>query len=198
MEFHAVTPERLADLARFSAAHGKFRYCSCMRWRLSSADFQRSTTEGRVAALEARVRQGTPVGILAYLEGEPVGWCSIAPRETYASLERYRALPRLDALPVWSVVCFFVDRRVRRQGVTLGLLRAAVEYARAQGAAAVEGYPVEPRQRLYTYMGASATFAQAGFSDVTPAGQQRRLMRYVVTADDRPPAAPASPGQDAH
>lgn len=75
-----------------------------------------------MAALAILVRQDTPVGVLAYVKSEPVGWCSIAPRETYAALERYRALPRLDEAPVWSMVCFLVDRRFRQQGVTLGLL----------------------------------------------------------------------------
>ncbi len=130
-QFHSVTREWLPDLGRFSEQHGKFRYCSCMRWRMRSAEFQRSTKEGRVAALKGLVRQGTPVGVLAYADGEPVGWCSIAPRETYGALERSRALPRIDDAPVWSVVCFFVDRLVRRQRVTLGLLKAAVEYARS-------------------------------------------------------------------
>ena len=64
-EFHPVTAQRLTDLARFSAQHGRFRYCSCMRWRMTSADYHRSTTESRVAALEELVRQGTPVGVLA-------------------------------------------------------------------------------------------------------------------------------------
>lgn len=178
--FHPVTPERLADLDRFSRQHGKFRYCSCMRWRLRSRDFQRSTKKSRVAALDDMVCQGTPVGVLAYLDGEPIGWCSIAPRETYAALERYRALPPVDDAPVWSVVCFFVDRSVRRQGVTLGLLRAAVAYAQSQGAEVIEGYPVEPGPRLYTYMGAPSTFRAAGFRDVTPPGQSRMVMRFAV------------------
>ncbi len=147
---------------------------------MRSTEFQRSTKEGRVAALERLVRQGTPVGILAYADGDPVGWCSVAPRETFGALERYRALPRLDDAPVWSVVCFFVDRRVRRQRVTLGLLKAAVEYSRSQGAKIIEGYPVEPGPRLYTYMGSPATFREAGFRDVTPAGQVRQVMRYFV------------------
>jgi GNAT superfamily N-acetyltransferase len=180
LEFHPVTPARLPDLERFSAQHGKFRYCSCMRWRMTSAEYQRSTKESRIAALADLVCENTPVGVLAYLDGEPVGWCSVAPRETYAALERFRALPRLDAAPVWSVVCFFVDRHARRQGVTLGLLKAAVEYAISQGAKIVEGYPVQPGPRLYTYMGAPATFEKAGFQNVTPAGQERQVMRYVV------------------
>lgn len=180
LEFHPVTPERLADLARFSEQHGKFRYCSCMRWRMTSTDYQRSTTESRVAALDELVRQGTPVGVLAYLDGDPVGWCSLAPRETYAALERSRTLPRVDDAPVWSVVCFFVARRVRRQGGTLGLLKAAVQYARSRGAAVIEGYPVEPGSRLYTYMDSASTFRRAGFHDVIPASQARQVMRCVV------------------
>jgi GNAT superfamily N-acetyltransferase len=180
LAYRPVVPERLPDLARFSECHGKFRYCSCMRWRMTSAEFQRSTKQDRVDALDDLVRQSVPVGVLGYLRGEPVAWCSVAPRETYRALERSRALPRLDDAPVWSVVCFFVDRRVRRAGVTVDLLRAAVDYARSLGAAVVEGYPVEPGARLYTYMGSPATFRKAGFRDVTPPGWARRVMRCTV------------------
>jgi acetyltransferase (GNAT) family protein len=182
-EFHPVTPERLADLARFSAAHGKFRYCSCMRWRMASADYKRSTKERRIAALDTLVEQETPVGVLAYRDGEPVGWVSIAPRETYAALERFKALPRVDDQPIWSVVCFFIDRYERGQGLTLGLLRAAVAYAIAQGEEIVEGYPVEPGPRLYTYMGSPATFRAAGFQDVGRPAEGRLIMRYFAERD---------------
>ena len=99
-----------------------------------------------------------PVGVLAYWNSEAVGWCSIAPRENYRALERFRALPRLDDKPVGSVVCFFVDRHVRSQRVTLGLLNAAVEYARSQGATIIEGYPMKPGPRLYTYIGSRSCF----------------------------------------
>jgi hypothetical protein len=180
LAFHPVTPERLPDLARFMERHGKFRYCACMRWRMRSAQFSRSAKEGRVDALGRLVQEGTPIGVLAYLDREPVGWCSVAPRYTYAALERYRALPRIDDRPVWSVVCFFVSARIRRSGATRGLLQAAVDYAAQQGAAIIEGYPVEPGARLYTYMGSPATFRAVGFRDVTPRGQARALMRYIV------------------
>ena len=178
--FHPVTPARLPDLSCFMQAHGKFRYCACMRWRMRSTQFSGSTREDRVDTLEALVREDSPVGVLAYVDQQPVGWCSISPRDTYAALERYRALPRIDDAPVWSVVCFFVSARVRRSGATRGLLKAAVDYAAAQGAQIVEGYPVEPRARLYTYMGSPATFRAVGFQDVTPPGQSRAVMRYFV------------------
>ena len=176
-----VTAEQLPDLERFSQCHGKFRYCSCMRWRKTSSAYRRTTKEERVAALEELVRAGTPVGILAYCEEQPVAWCSIAPRETYAALERYRALPRIDDSPVWAVVCLLVDRHFRRQGLTGSLLRAAVDYARAHNAPAVEGYPVAPDAPSYTYMGTPDTFLRAGFVDVTPAGQKRLVMRYTLS-----------------
>jgi hypothetical protein len=178
--FHPVTPERLPGLACFLESQGKFRYCACMRWRMPSSAFSRSTKEARVDALERLVHERTPIGVLAYLDQEPVGWCSVAPRECYAGLERYRALPRIDDRPVWSVVCFFVSARIRRAGATLGLLKSAVDYAGSQGAEIVEGYPVEPGPRLYTYMGSPATFRAAGFQDVTPRGQARAVMRYFV------------------
>lgn len=183
LQFHPVTPARLPELTRFMAKHGKFRYCACMRWRMASSEFNGSTKESRAATLERLARVGTPIGILACLDQEPVGWCSVAPREYYAGLERYRALPRIDERPVWSVVCFFVSAALRRRGMTFGLLKAAVDYAGAQGAKIVEGYPVEPGSRLYTYMGSPATFRAAGFTDVTPRGQTRRVMRYFVQPD---------------
>lgn len=150
-----------------------------MRWRLRSTEFQRSSKEERIAKLEELVRQQVPVGILAYASGEPIGWCSVAPRETFSALQVSRKLPPLDDIPVWSVTCFFVDRQFRRQNLTVDLLRAAVDYAFSQGALAVEGYPVPPDSTSYTFMGAPSTFLKAGFVDVTPEGQQRVVMRSV-------------------
>lgn len=184
--FLPVTDERLPDLEEFSQCHGKFRYCSCMRWRMTSTAFRRSTKEERAATLEELVRTGTPVGILAYSGTTPVGWCSVAPRARYAALERSRVLPRIDDTPVWSVVCLFVDRHFRRQGLTCRLLKAAVAYARDQGAPAVEGYPVAPDAPSYRYMGTPETYRRAGFVDVTPAGQERRVMRFYLLSEKGP------------
>jgi GNAT superfamily N-acetyltransferase len=149
---------------------------------MRSTDFSRSTKEDRVAAIERLVLDGKPTGVLAYLDGEPVGWCSVAPRESYQGLERYRALARIDDRPVWAVACFFVDRRFRRRGLTLALLRAAVAYAHSEGAKIVEGYPVIPGRGLYTYMGSPSTFRSGGFRDVTPPGATRSIMRHFLGA----------------
>ena len=151
-----------------------------MRWRMTSSEYRKSSKTTRADALYARVLDEEAIGILAYDNGRPVGWCSVGPRESYAALERYRALPRVDDAEVWSVVCFFVDRHYRRHGLTLKLLEAAVDYAESAGALIVEGYPVEPDAPSYTYMGSPNTFLQAGFKDVTLHGQKRSVMRYYI------------------
>lgn len=156
-----------------------------MRWRMTSSEYRKSSKAERNDKLFARVLKGEATGILAYNENRPVGWCSVAPRSAYAALERYRALPRIDGESVWAVVCFFVDRHYRRQGLTLSLLNAAVDYAAAEGANIVEGYPVEPVAPSYTYMGSPNTFLQAGFKNVTPPGQARTVMRCNIPASAR-------------
>ena len=128
----------------------------------------------------ARTLEGEATGVLAYDDDLPIGWCSVGPRESYAALERYRALPRFDDAAVWSVACFFVDSHYRRQGVTFRLLKAAVDYAASKGAIIVEGYPVEPTAPSYTYMGSPNIFLSAGFNDVTPPGQKRCVMRHYI------------------
>ena len=181
LDFRPVTADNLADLDRFSIEHGKFRYCSCMRWRMTSTEFKRSNKPKRIEALRDNVANGRPTGVLAYADRIPVGWCSIAPREEFRGLERYRKLGRIDDAAVWSVTCLFVDRQYRRRGLTVDLLEAAVRYASANGARVVEGYPVESTVASYTYMGSPETFIRAGFSDVTPSGRERRMFRIILS-----------------
>jgi hypothetical protein len=66
IQYRAVTRETLADLTAFSGCHGKFQYCSCMRWRMRSTEYQKSTKQIRAEKLTKLVSAGTPVGILAY------------------------------------------------------------------------------------------------------------------------------------
>src|SRR5439155_22763727 len=95
--------------------------------------------EPKKRAPEALARAGREPGLVAYDDGEPVGWVSIAPRSDYPALLRspqYR--PRDEDEGVWSIVCFAVDRYARRRGVTSALLEAAVAHACQRGARAVE------------------------------------------------------------
>lgn len=127
--FEPVTAQRGADLEAFARAHGKFGYCSCMRWRLPSGPYRDLGRNGRAAALAGLVQAGEPAGVLAYQDEQAVGWCSIAPRDSYRAISTSRVIPRLPGDGVWSVACFFLAPQARRRGLTKPLLQAACCHA---------------------------------------------------------------------
>lgn len=126
--------------------------------------------------MEARVGDNVPVGILGYLEGEPVAWCSIAPRPTYRRLSGLEVAGETPE-SVWSLACFFVRRELRGRGTTSLLIEAAIAHARSKGASVVEAYPVDPDSPSYRFMGFLPVFEAAGFTHVGDAGTRRHVMR---------------------
>ncbi len=154
-----VTRETWPDFAALFEARGSPHYCWCM---LHRARGELSAAEKR-QGMQAIVSAGTPVGVLAYDGETPVGWCSVAPRETYSRLEHSRTMPRVSGDATWTVLCFFVRRSHRRRGLTEALLRGGVAYAREHGARVVEGYPFDTAGIVTTYRGHSKVFESAGF-----------------------------------
>jgi GNAT superfamily N-acetyltransferase len=184
VECHALSADRWGDIETLFGRRGATGGCWCMYWRLPRAQFSAQKGEGTRNALKHLVESGAIVGLLAYAKGEPVGWCAIAPRETYPVLERSRILRRVDEAPVWSVVCFYVSKACRGKGLTTALLRAAVGYARQHGARIIEGYPVEPKTArmpaVFAWTGLASAFRQAGFVEVQRRSETRPIMRYIV------------------
>ncbi len=179
-----ATPKRWADLEKLFGPRGACAGCWCMFWRLARRDYEAIRGDGARAAMRGIVQSREVPGLLAYADGEPIGWCAVAPRKAYSALERSRILKRVDDQAVWSIVCFFVARRFRRQGVMQQLLRAAVAYAASQGARIVEGYPIEPKTEktpdVFAYTGFAVAFREAGFVEVARRSETRPIMRYVV------------------
>lgn len=170
-----VTSTNWTDLERLFDGKGGPKYCWCMAWRpmerRASAD-----NEGRKGALQQRVRDGVPIGLLGYVEGEPVAWCSLAPRETFVKLSDGQS----DEENVWSVVCFFVRRDHRKSGLSSRMLDEAVKIARMQGARVLEGYPVDPDSPSYRFMGFVELFWSRGFEATARAGTRRHVMRLAL------------------
>jgi GNAT superfamily N-acetyltransferase len=155
-----------------------------MWWRLKRSEFEQQKGEGNRRAFRSIVDAGPPPGILAYAEGKPVGWCAISSRQDYPALASSRILQPVDDQPVWSVVCFFVARGYRHKGITVGLLQAAVAYARQHGARIVEGYPSDPKKGghpdAFVYTGLTTAFLRAGFAEILRRSEHRPIMRYVI------------------
>lgn len=141
------------------------------------------------AELRALARRRRAPGLLAYDGIDPVGFVSLGPRRDMRRLDASRATPRVDDVPVWVVPCFFVHRNHRGRGVTVALLKAAVEYAGKHGAPAVEGYPRAPGTRVddsTAFFGSADQFRRAGFRKIAgprPDLPKGWVPRYTMRAE---------------
>jgi predicted GNAT family acetyltransferase len=175
--YRPVDKETWPDFEALFEASGAPKYCWCMVWRRTPAEAKDHDGPHRKRQMRQRVDGGVPVGLLAYDGETPVGWVSIAPRDTYRKLGGPEAA---KGESVWSIVCFFVPRERRGEGMVRRLIAAAIDHARAGGATIVEAYPVEEASPSYRFMGFVSVFADAGFAEVGRAGSRRHVMRLKV------------------
>ncbi len=181
-EYHPLTPRRWDDLETLFGKSGAWGGCWCMWWRLSAAEFEKQRGAQNKTTMRDIVDENRVPGILLYKEGKPVGWCSIAPRDEFPRLNRSPLLKPVDEEPVLSIVCFYVARAFRHQGISGKLLEAALAYAREQGAQIVEGYPLDTDRKDFpapsAWTGFLPTFEAAGFNEVLRRRVTRPIVRY--------------------
>jgi GNAT superfamily N-acetyltransferase len=183
LDFHPLSPKCWSDLERLFGERGASGGCWCMWWKLRRSEYERKKGTQNKKAFKNLVLGGQTPGILAYFNGEPVGWCAVERREAYPVLANSRILAKVDDQPVWSIVCFFIHRSFRRKGVTVELLKAAVQYAGKRGVKILEGYPVDPKGALpdaFLYHGLADAFRKAGFKEVIRRSETRPIMRYYL------------------
>ncbi len=162
-----------------------------MWWRLTHREFEARKGERNREGLRSLVEQGEVPGLIAYSDDEPIGWCAVAPRESYPRIGRSRILLPIDEQPAWSIVCLFVRKAYRRCGVSERLIGAAVDYAMGQGARIVEGYPVEPKKEsmpdVFAFHGLASSFLKVGFREMTRRSETRPIMRWYAADHGVPP-----------
>lgn len=175
------------------------RGCWCMYYRETSATALTSA-DARRDALRGLAGHDPAVGLLAYAQGEPVGWVALSPRSAYPRLARSVVAKALDDVPVWSLVCFVVPSAHRGRGVARSLLGAAVDYARDHGAPALEAYPLDKDPAgaaAWLWNGPMSSFRKAGFVEVARRKPERpvvrRLFRGLGPSEAGDPAADPRP-----
>ena len=181
--FVPATPDRLRDLETVFDDSGNGRKCWCAYWYLPNAEFKAGWGERNRAFFASLVAQGPPPGILAYHDGEPAGWCGVAPRSVFDRLNRSNAFGPIDDAPVWSINCFIVRKAYRRRGLLRLLLHHAVRFASEQGASWVEGYPVDRASRSSSsdlYPGTLSAFLDEDFVEVARRLTERPVVRRRV------------------
>ena len=182
------------DLQTVFGSRGPAAICQCQRYKLRPREaFSKFPVEERARRLREQTRCGHPEsettsGLVAYLGGEPVGWCAVEPRPAYTGLVRNNRVPwegreedKADET-VWAVTCVFARAGFRGRGMAYALVRAAVDLARERGARALEGYPLltEPGQRISwdeIHVGSRSLFEAAGFTEVSRPTIRRVVMR---------------------
>jgi GNAT superfamily N-acetyltransferase len=179
-EVRPVTRERWSDLEELFR-QPVVRTCFCMFFRKAGA----GTGVGREnrRTMKSLVDRGTVPGLIGYEDGIPVAWVSLGPREEYPKLRRSPVKKPVDDRPVWSIVCFFVDRDARGRGLSERMLRAAVDYARSRGARLVEAYPVDRDKRSHPdvmFSGGKSMYDRAGFREVARRKPDRPVVRKAL------------------
>lgn len=177
------------DLQAIFGDRGDPARCRCQYFKDTPAEWRSGTAEDRAERFRAQTADHA-TGLVAYLDGEPAGWCAVEPRTAYRRLLNSRLVwadrdeDKADD-GVWAVTCFVTRKGFRRQGVSAALAKAAGDFAREQGARAVEGYPlvIKPGEKLAwpgeLFVGTTGIFADAGFAEVSRPTARRVVMRLT-------------------
>jgi GNAT superfamily N-acetyltransferase len=179
------------DLQAVFGTTGEPAHCFCQRYKGAYwGPIDPIADEAQAGALREQTCCDDPdspetSGLVAFLDGEPAGWCAVEPRSAYSHLKRTPWTGReedKDDPTVWAVTCFVVRVGYRRQGISGELARAAVDFARERGARALEAYAMwtEPGKDIAwgeLHVGAANTLADAGFREVSRPSKRRVVMR---------------------
>lgn len=182
--FYPVTKKRWKDFERLFGEKGACAGCWCMYWRIRRKEYDSLRGAGTKRRMHNLIENGTVPGILAYENKRPVGWCSVASRDDFPVLENSRVLKKIDSKPVWSVVCFYINKNFRKKGLTVELLNAAKKYVKIKKGRIIEGYPLEPKSGktadAFAWTGLASAFLKAGFKEVKRRSETRPIMRFFI------------------
>lgn len=184
LEIYSLDKTRWDDFETLFGDRGGCGGCWCMSWRLRRADFERQKGSGNKSAMKKLVDDDNPVGVLAYIDGKPAGWCAVAPREEFLRLKNSRVWKPIDNEPVWSVTCFFVAKPYRRKGLSVELIKGAVYFCMKKNVKIIEGYPVVPYDTnipdAFAWTGIPSAFLKAGFTVAERRSERKPIMRCYL------------------
>lgn len=174
-------------------AEATARNCWCQFHVLENSEARKTTRKSRRALLREQVATfDPPRGLVALAGDEPVGWCGVEPRTRLRHVLATRLVARnslfsADDPDVWAVYCILVPQARRREGIGSLLLTAAIDHARAHGARALEGLPIDTSKRDGELPPGFSTgtldmFQRQGFTALAALPSGRTLV-YLVTDD---------------
>jgi GNAT superfamily N-acetyltransferase len=185
---HPLTPERWPDLEDlFGPERGANSGCWCMWPRIRAVEWKAMSKEERKSAFRSVVGKGPPPGLLAYRGDQAIAWCAVGPRASLARFDAAKASRPAEGAPapgkVYAIACFFTRTGHRKLGLMAHLAKAAIRFARQNGASAVEACPIDPDRPLIWgdgFVGVTPVFARLGFREIARRSPRRPLMRLEL------------------
>ncbi|MDX1510339.1 MAG: GNAT family N-acetyltransferase [Nitriliruptorales bacterium] len=179
-DVHPLTRERWDDFTTVFGANGAYDGCWCMYFRQTSKEYSAGRGDANREAIRELCEHGREPGLIGYIDWQPSGWVSVAPRAEFGRILRSPLFRPSDPDrdDVWSVVCLFIAKPARGRGLAGWLVTEAVKHARRHGATRVDAYPINPEGRGASelYHGTPALFRAAGFEEVARPNDNRVLM----------------------
>lgn len=175
--------ENWGKLIELFGEKGAGANCWCMHFRLHKSEHEEGkANHGNKNALQKLVWDDKPTGLVGFYDDVPVAWCALSPREDFVRLQKSRVHKPIDNKKVWSIPCTFVSKEFRKQGISVELLKGAIEFARQEGIEILEAYPTIPTQDKlpdgFLWIGHYRSFEQAGFEIVDTTSKHRPMVRY--------------------
>lgn len=187
IRFEELRPDLWHAIEQLFGSNGAYDGCWCMWWRKETPEPWKEFKGVRAKeTFNNLVQVGKAHGMLAFAGDEPVGWCSFGPRQDFPCLEKVRAYKRNDTADVWSINCFFINRKWRGKGLTRGLLHAAVEAIKKRNGKVIEAYPVTTTKdgrrlgAMMAYTGPLKIFEELGFKTVQTTNPLKPLVRLKL------------------
>jgi GNAT superfamily N-acetyltransferase len=171
------------DLEELFGSNGACGGCWCMNWKLRGKAYDEAKGYETRQMHKSIVDAGVITGLLAYWHGEVAGWVAVEPRSAYEKLAHSRVLKPVDDKEVWSITCFYVARKFRRNGIAVELIKAAVQHVSRMGGKIVEGYPVDAPKNSpapFIFTSTTSAFQQANFKEVARHAPTRPIFRFEI------------------
>ncbi|PJA99352.1 MAG: GNAT family N-acetyltransferase [Ignavibacteriales bacterium CG_4_9_14_3_um_filter_30_11] len=185
LTFEPLSKDNWKKFVHLFGAKGACGNCWCMSFRLKKQDFEEGKeNDGNKSAMKKLVWSNKPTGMLGFYDEQAIAWCAFAPRENFLKIENSRVHKRIDNKPVWSISCFFIDKKFRRQGVSVEFLKAIIKYAQKKKIKIIEAYPTIPTQEklpdAFAWIGLYKSFEREGFEIVDRTSKSRPMVRYYT------------------
>jgi GNAT superfamily N-acetyltransferase len=185
LTYEPLSKENWDKFVELFGSRGACGNCWCMTFRLKNADYQAGKiNDGNKKRMKKLVWSGKPTGILAFHNDKAIAWIAFSPREDFIKIENSRVHKRIDDKPVWSVPCFFIDKKYRKKGLSEVILKAVIQYAKKKKIKILEAYPTVPTKGLlpdaFVWTGLFKTFEQAGFEVADRKSQNHPMMRFYT------------------